>query len=139
MNINIYDDYDVIWTCTGGHISQEDSTPGDIVFNDHEYNNHIVMNGGKLLDEIRRLLNNSYLQSFSVIDNEIRIEHFNYNNGESDDYIITVNDKKHIIDNNRMYSVQGKNFHCDCGANVFTEYSDGTIECHGCDRTYKGE
>ena len=39
---------------------------------------------------ILHILENDYLQEFSVIDNTIRIETFNYNNGEGDKLIIVI-------------------------------------------------
>lgn len=45
---------------------------------------------------------------------------------------------KEIIDNGTMINVNNKNFHCSCGANVFTRYSDNTFECNGCGNEYEG-
>ena len=90
MNIDIYSNYKVRFLSNGAYISQEDSTPDDIVFTKYENDEELILDGGKLLDIIKCKLNNSYLQEFSVIDNTIRIEIFNYMNGESDKYIIVI-------------------------------------------------
>ena len=90
MNIDIYSKYKVRFLNSGDYISQEDSTPDDIVFTHYEDDKEEIIDGGKLLHIIKYTLDDSYLQEFSVIDNTIRIETFNYNNGESDKYIIVI-------------------------------------------------
>jgi len=60
------------------------------------------------------------------------------------DELVEILDKanikeKQVIDNNTMVSVGARNFKCECGANVFTQYDDGTFKCHGCENEYKGE
>lgn len=92
MNINIYSKYKVRFLSSGAYISQEDSTPDDKVFNHYENDEEEIIDGGKLLDIIKYRLDDSYLQEFSVIDNTIRIEIFNYMNGESDKYIMVIED-----------------------------------------------
>lgn len=92
MNINIYSKYKVRFLSNDAYISQEDSTPDDKVFNHYENDEEEIIDGGKLLDIIKYRLDNSYLQEFSVIDNTIRIEIFNYMNGESDKYIMVIED-----------------------------------------------
>lgn len=90
MNIDIYSKYKVRFLNSGAYISQEDSTPDDIVFNHYEDDKEEIIDGGKLLDTIKYKLDDRYLQEFSVIDNTIRIEIFNYMNGESDKYIMVI-------------------------------------------------
>lgn len=90
MNIDIYSKYKVRFLNSGAYISQEDSTPDDIVFTHYEYDKEEIIDGGKLLDIIKYKLDDMHLQEFSVIDNTIRIELFNYNNGESDKYIMVI-------------------------------------------------
>ena len=90
MTIDIYSKYKVRFLSSGAYISQEDSTPDDKVFTHYENDNEEIIDGGKLLDTIKYRLDDNYLQEFSVIDNTIRIEIFNYMNGESDKYIIVV-------------------------------------------------
>lgn len=90
MSIDIYSKYKVRFLNSGAYISQEDSTPNDIVFNHYEDDEEQIIDGGKLLDIIKYRLNDSYLQELSVIENTIRIETFNYMNGESDKFIMVV-------------------------------------------------
>lgn len=90
MNIDIYSKYKVRFLNSGAYISQEDSTPDDIAFTHYEDDKEEIIDGGKLLTIIKSRLDDSYLQEFSVIDNTIRIEIFNYMNGESDKYIMVI-------------------------------------------------
>lgn len=90
MSIDIYSKYKVRFLNSGAYISQEDSTPDDIVFTHYEDVKEEIIDGGKLLDIIKYRLNNNYLQEFSVINNTIRIEIFNYMNDESDKYIMVI-------------------------------------------------
>lgn len=90
MNIDIYSKYKVRFLNSGAYISQEDSTPDDIVFTHYEDDKEEILDGGKLLDIIKYRLDDFYLQEFSVIDNTIRIKMFNYMNGESDKYIMVI-------------------------------------------------
>lgn len=90
MNIDIYSKYKVRFLNSGAYISQEDSTFDDIVFNDYEDDKEEIIDGYKLLDIIKYRLNDSYLQELSIIDNTIRIETFNYMNGEGNKYIMEV-------------------------------------------------
>ena len=46
---------------------------------------------------------------------------------------------KTIVDNNVLITVNGENFRCSCGANVFTKYNNNTFKCHLCGREYEGE
>lgn len=90
MNIDIYSEYKVYYCTDGCRISQENSTPNDIAFDDFEYNSEFHWRGGKLLEEIAKKLNQDYLQDFSIIDNKIRFSYFNYNIGEGEDITIKV-------------------------------------------------
>lgn len=94
ISIDIYGEYKVTFLNSGAYISQEDSTPDDIVFNNYENSEEKIIDGSKLLDIIKRELNDRYLQGFSIIDNTIRIETFNYYNGENNKYIMII--EKHL-------------------------------------------
>ena len=94
MDICAYYDYKVIWCQSGGYIDEENSEKNDIVFKDYESDDTFIINGGKLLEKISKLLCDEKICGFSVIKNTIRIEHFNATNGESDDYIITIQELK---------------------------------------------
>lgn len=90
MNIDIYSKYKVRFLNSGAYISQEDSTPNDIAFTHYEDYKEEIIDGGKLLEIIRHRLDDAYLQELSVINNIIRIEIFNYMNGENDKYIMVI-------------------------------------------------
>ena len=97
MFIDIYSKYKVRFLNTGAYISQEDSTPDDIVFTHYEDDKEEIIDGGKLLDIIKYRLNDTYLQEFSVMHNTIRIEVFNPMSGEGDKYVMVIeryNEKK---------------------------------------------
>lgn len=93
MQIDIYSKYKVRFLNSGARISQEDSTFDDIAFTHYENDKEEIIDGGKLLNIIKYKLDNDYLQEFSVIGNTIRVELFNYNNGESDKYIIVIEEE----------------------------------------------
>ncbi len=90
MRIDIYSKYKVRFLSSGAYISQEDSTPDDYVFSHYEDDKEEIIDGGKLLDFIKYKLDDNYLQEISIKNNTIRIETFNYNNGESDTLTIVV-------------------------------------------------
>jgi hypothetical protein len=90
MRIDIYSKYKVRFLSSGAYISQEDSTPDDYVFSHYEEDNEEIIDGSKLLGILKYKLENNYLQEISIKDNTIRIETFNYNNGEGDDLTIVV-------------------------------------------------
>lgn len=90
MNIDIYSKYKVRFLNSGAYISQEDSTPDDIAFTHYEDDKEEIIDGGRLLEIIKHRLDDAYLQELSVIDNTIRIETFNYMNGEGDKYIMVI-------------------------------------------------
>lgn len=93
MQIDIYSKYKVRFLNSGACISQEDSTLDDIVFTHYENDKEEIIDGSKLLNLIKAKLDDNYLQEFSVIGNTIRIELFNYNNGESDKYVIVIEEE----------------------------------------------
>jgi len=90
MRIDIYSKYKVRFLSCGAYISQEDSTPDDYVFSHYEEDNEEIIDGSKLLGILKYKLENNYLQEISIKDNTIRIETFNYNNGEGDKLIIVI-------------------------------------------------
>lgn len=90
MRIDIYSKYKVRFLSSGAYISQEDSTPNDYVFSHYEEDNEEIIDGSKLLGILKYKLENNYLQEISIKDNTIRIETFNYNNGEGDKLTIIV-------------------------------------------------
>jgi hypothetical protein len=45
--------------------------------------------------------------------------------------------KRTIVKQSALIRVEGKRFFCKCGANVFHEFSDGSLGCNACDRVYE--
>lgn len=90
MSIDIFSNYKVRRLLTSCDISQEDSTPGDIVYVKNEYDTEEILNGGVLIERIAKLFLDNYFCNMSVIDNTLRLSIFNYNNGTGDDYIIVI-------------------------------------------------
>ena len=66
MNIDIYSKYKVRFLNSGAYISQEDSTPDDIVFTHYEDDKEEIIDGGKLLDIIKYKLDDRYLSYYIV-------------------------------------------------------------------------
>lgn len=46
---------------------------------------------------------------------------------------------KKIISKDTLITIDGKNFKCTCGCNVFTHYEDDIFICHCCGKEFKGE
>jgi len=90
MKIDIYSKYEVTFKNSGAFISQENSTPSDIQFENYEHINKKIVDGGKLLEHIKYLINNDYLQEISIVNDTIKIETFNYNTGEGDTHIMII-------------------------------------------------
>lgn len=96
--INIYENYVVEIFNGGSYISEEDSTPGDIVFSKYSEAKSFVWNGGKLIDYIAKLCKDENIQSINIIEDvtayplqnttDIEFSFFNPTNGEGQD--ITV-------------------------------------------------
>ena len=49
-----------------------------------------------------------------------------------------IDGEAHIVNKNVMININGRNFHCDCGTDVFTKYDNGTYTCNGCKKEYLG-
>lgn len=94
INICAYYNYEIIWQQDGSYIDDENSLPNDIVFGKYETENKEIINGGKLLEKIAKLLNNNNICEFYVKEDEIMISHFNPTNGTSDNYTIIINELK---------------------------------------------
>ena len=52
--------------------------------------------------------------------------------------ILQGSGKNQLITNNTMVNINGKVFHCSCGANVFSEYSNNKYVCNGCGNEFYG-
>ena len=96
MIVSIYEEYVVEIFDKGSYISEEDSTPGDIVFSKYSEAKAFVWNGGKLIDYIAKLCRDVYIQSIAVLEDtaklqdttDIEFEFFNPSNGEGQDITI---------------------------------------------------
>ena len=82
MNINIYQKYKVKKTLGVAFIDVENSTLNDISFKDEEKKAEEILDGGKLIDYIVKLLADRDISEFKIKENIIEIEHFNPLNGE---------------------------------------------------------
>lgn len=52
----------------------------------------------------------------------------------------TVNKIKKPIEQTMVFLNGSKSsFRCECGANVFTKFDDGSYECNSCKASYKGQ
>lgn len=94
MDINIYDNYKVIYTCEGANIDEENSEPNDIVFKDFNYSNVDTLNGSQLIYRIASKMIDYECQRVIITKNTITIEHFNPNNGESCTYKWVIEEVK---------------------------------------------
>lgn len=45
--------------------------------------------------------------------------------------------KRTIVKPSVIVRVQGNRFFCRCGANVFHEFSDGSLGCNACETVYE--
>ena len=44
---------------------------------------------------------------------------------------------KKLVESVLLY-LNGKNFKCECGSNVFTKYENNIYKCHCCGNIYEG-
>lgn len=96
MNINIYSEYEVRILNKSITLSEENETKYDNIFNDEIYVDYITMNGGKLLEKIKHLLDDNYLCEFNIVSNKLHFDYFNYNTGESSHVQFIIEEvKKH--------------------------------------------
>ena len=84
MNINIYQKYKVRITNDSTRLSEENETIYDNIFVDEKYENEIIIDGGKLMDQIAELLKDNYISEFVIVGKELHFKLFNYNNGETE-------------------------------------------------------
>lgn len=94
MNINIYTTYNVKYTCRGCVIDVENSELNDICFKDFNYSNTNTMNGYYLIENIAFKIKDQDFHELVIKDNEIIVEHFNPNNGESCTYTWIIEEVK---------------------------------------------
>lgn len=96
MNINIYSTYNVKIYCKGCYIS-EDSTPDDIIFSSDEGYQEKVMFGHDLIDYLGSKMRENDIFSINILENvnyahanEVDLEYFNPNSGESSEITIFI-------------------------------------------------
>lgn len=83
MRIDIYNNYKITSNYEGTYISQEDSTPNDIVFSKFANTKEEIINGGELLERIGKKLLDNEISEIHADDNFVKLEFFNPTNGES--------------------------------------------------------
>ena len=88
MLINIFSDYKIKFIYKGCHISQEDSTPGDLYFAHDEYEKEEIINGGKFMEMIGKYLMNDKIITYFCDKGFIKIENFDPLSGEGNDIVI---------------------------------------------------
>lgn len=60
-----------------------------------------------------------------------KLEHLN---------LIKLTPERTLVNDCIMIKINGTSFKClECGANVFSKFSDGSYDCHGCEPRYSGE
>lgn len=97
MSIDIYGDY-VVEICNDyTYISQEDSLPDDWAYRSDCVSSIITINGGKLLDMLKKNFSENWLQEVIWKDNSIIFEYFNPMNGTGSTVKYTI---EHDLKNN---------------------------------------
>lgn len=105
MNINIYEDYVVgIWN-TYTYVSDEDSLPDDWAYRSDGGSSTITINGGELLDMLKKKFSEDWLQEVVWKENSIRFEYFNPMNGEGSTVKYTIED---VIRSDKMNNAEDK-------------------------------
>lgn len=94
MNINIYSKYKLLIISHSSRLSEENETIYDNIFVKDNFEQEILIDGGKLLEMIQNQLQDTYLSEFIFYEDKLHFKHFNYNTGESDNicYKIKEND-----------------------------------------------
>lgn len=80
--IDVYSNYKITLDCEGSYISQEDSTPNDIVFSKFEHNEEKIINGGLFIEKIGKYLLDTDVSEIYFDESFIKLEFFNPINGE---------------------------------------------------------
>lgn len=94
LDINIYGNYKIHIKYEYSYISQEDSTPDDIVFKEESGEQTITKNGGDFLKCLANEIKNSCFQSLNIKNNIIIVELFNPNTGDNGTYIYEIEEVK---------------------------------------------
>lgn len=83
MNINIYEDYKIMIHNFSSLLSEENKSIYDNIFVENENTEIKIINGGKLIDIISKLLNDNYISEFTIVNKTFIFEYFNYHTGEN--------------------------------------------------------
>lgn len=83
MMIDIYGDYKITSNYEVSYISEEDSTPNDIVFSNFANTEQEIINGGLLLERIGKHLLNADISEVYFDESFIKLEFFNPTSGEA--------------------------------------------------------
>lgn len=94
LDINIYGNYKIHIKYEHSYISQEDSTPDDIVFKEESGEQTITKNGGDFLKCLANEMKNSCFQRLNIKNNIIIVELFNPNTGGNGTYIYEIEEVK---------------------------------------------
>lgn len=73
-------DYNVEYSCKYCYLNED----GD--FSDNEVKQSFQVDGGKLMDSIAKLILSCDCINFTILENQVLIEHFNPHTGETSDY-----------------------------------------------------
>lgn len=94
MNINIYSKYKLLIISHSSRLSEENETIYDNIFVKGNFEQEVLIDGGKLLEMIQSQLQDTYLSEFIFCKDKLYFKHFNYTTGESDNicYKIKEND-----------------------------------------------
>ena len=94
MNINIYSKYKLLITKHSLRLSEENETIYDDSFVEDNFEQGVLIDGGKLLKMIKNQLQDTYLSEFIFYKDELVFKHFNYNTGESDNICYKIKEKQ---------------------------------------------
>jgi len=94
MNINIYSKYKLLIINHSSRLSEENETIYNNIFVKDNFEQEVLIDGGRLLEMINLQLQDTYLSEFIFCKDELHFKHFNYTTGESDNicYKIKEND-----------------------------------------------
>lgn len=90
MNINIYQKYKVKITKEWSELSEENETIYDNIFEKGNNEVTLIIDGGKLIEEIADFLKEDYISEFTIVGKEFHFEFFNYYTGENEHICYTI-------------------------------------------------
>ena len=84
-------DYEVDYLCKYCYLNE------DRDFVEREVKQLYTIDGGSLMNSISELIHNNECCCFSILDNQIIIEHFDPHSGETADYVFKIMEKNNVI------------------------------------------